>query len=157
MRGVRIVPGIRKSFPLRWPSSLLCWDVELVSCFSLYTHTDYRFYRAKKKKYPDGYPGDAPSSDTSKPVKYSCHKCMKTFPSVPHPDSQAGLDLKASIEKGEKEQQECSRCKHTMCTECSRAPPRKEEPELDPEVVERVREKLAGLGVASTGVVGVEG
>ncbi|TGO12902.1 hypothetical protein BTUL_0080g00220 [Botrytis tulipae] len=43
----------------------------------------------KKKKYPDGYPGDQPSS-TNK--KFACHKCDKTFPqhssSDPKPSMQ---------------------------------------------------------------------
>ncbi|KAF8855308.1 hypothetical protein BDZ45DRAFT_746571 [Acephala macrosclerotiorum] len=101
---------------------------------------------AKKKKYPDGYPGDAPSSNIDRPVKYNCHKCYKTFPPVPHPDSAEGIAAK------EKEPLECVRCKHPMCSDCPRAPPQRVEPAPDPEVLKSVREKLATLSVQSTGV-----
>ncbi|KAG9247699.1 hypothetical protein BJ878DRAFT_146090 [Calycina marina] len=37
---------------------------------------------AKKRKYPDGYPGDAPSSNPILPMKYDGHKCNKTYPPV---------------------------------------------------------------------------
>jgi len=55
---------------------------------------------AKKKNYPDGYPGDAPSSDMSKPVKFNCHKCNKTYPPVLPDDQQMA---------------ECERCNHQRC------------------------------------------
>lgn len=95
--------------------------------------------RAKKRKYPDGYPGDAPSSNTSLPVKYSCHKCTKVFPPIPHPDS--GI---------EQPKQDCVRCKHERCSECPRAPPRRIEPEPDPELLKRVEAKLAALNISTT-------
>ncbi|KAE8443403.1 hypothetical protein EG329_001884 [Mollisiaceae sp. DMI_Dod_QoI] len=100
---------------------------------------------AKKKKYPDGYPGDAPSSNTSLPVKYSCHKCSKIFPPVPHPDSPEGIARKES----NVEPLECARCRHHMCPDCPRAPPVRVEPAPDPEVLKSVREKLAMLSVES--------
>lgn len=93
---------------------------------------------AKKKKYPDGYPGDAPSSNPSAPVKYSCHKCSKIFPAVPNPAS--GEPTPAL---------ECVRCHHDLCKDCPRAVPVKVEPAPDPEVLEKVREKLAALDVSS--------
>lgn len=101
--------------------------------------------RAKKKKFPDGYPGDGFSDDITKPVKYSCHKCSKVFPAVPHPDSDEG---KTAAEKGEK--LECVRCKHEKCADCQRAQPAKVEPAPDPEVLKSVQAKLAGLGVSSS-------
>ena len=55
---------------------------------------------AKKTKYPDGYPNDAPSSDPSRPVKFNCHKCNMTFPPVVPDDQEAA---------------ECERCKHPRC------------------------------------------
>ena len=63
-----------------------------------------------KKHYPDGYPGDAPSSTSTSPVKYNCHKCNKTYPPVPHPKSPEGLAL-----GGEIEPLECTRCSHQRC------------------------------------------
>lgn len=89
---------------------------------------------AKKDKYPDGYPGDNPSSDPSKPVKFNCHKCNKTFPPV-QPD--------------EKEAADCERCKHQRCERCHRAPIRKVEPTPDPEVLRSLEAKLAGLKFTS--------
>jgi hypothetical protein len=96
---------------------------------------------AKKKKYPDGYPGDAPSDDISKPVKYACHKCSKVFPPVPHPDSEEGKAQAGS------EPQECVRCQHPRCSECPRAPPMKVEPAPDPDVLKSVEARLAALDV----------
>ncbi|KAH7342262.1 hypothetical protein BKA65DRAFT_478159 [Rhexocercosporidium sp. MPI-PUGE-AT-0058] len=101
---------------------------------------------AKKKKYPDGYPGDAFSSNTSIPVKYSCHKCLKVFPAVPHPDSEEGMARKESGA----EPLACVRCQHPMCSECPRARPTRVEPAPDPEVLKSVQAKLAALSVSST-------
>ncbi|THV49844.1 hypothetical protein BGAL_0176g00030 [Botrytis galanthina] len=86
---------------------------------------------SKKKKYPDGYPGDQPSS-TNK--KFACHKCDKTFP------HHSSLDPKTSM-------QECTSCKHVRCDMCMIAVPRKVVPEPDPEVLRRVEEKLRGLSI----------
>lgn len=119
---VLIVRGIRK-FPLS----------TLSFCFESFTDS---FNRAKKKKYPDGYPGDAPSSNTSLPVKYSCHQCSKVFPPIPHPDSGTPQP-----------KQDCVRCGHERCADCPRAPFVRVEPEPDEELVRRVEEKLRGLNV----------
>lgn len=91
--------------------------------------TNLRF-RAKKKKYPDGYPGDRPSAINK---KYACHKCDKTFPV-------------ADDEKADPPPQ-CTRCKHVKCDLCMIALPRKVVPEVDPEVLKRVEEKLNGLSL----------
>lgn len=101
---------------------------------------------AKKKKYPDGYPGDAFSTNTSLPVKYSCSKCSKVFPAVPHPESQEGKDLVAS----NAEPQKCVRCGHDRCPDCPRAPPVRVEPAVDPEVLKSLEAKLAALSVAKS-------
>ncbi|EPE34942.1 hypothetical protein GLAREA_10637 [Glarea lozoyensis ATCC 20868] len=93
---------------------------------------------AKKKQYPDGYPGDAPSKDTSIPVKYCCHKCNKVYAPVPHPAS------------GEEVKQDCVRCGHERCPTCPIAPRLKVEPEPDPEIVKKVEAKLAALTVSPT-------
>ncbi|KAF7869899.1 hypothetical protein EAF04_004683 [Stromatinia cepivora] len=84
----------------------------------------------KKKKYPDGYPGDQPSSTK----KFACHKCDKTFPNLESSDPMIT-------------QQECRRCKHVRCDMCKIALPRKVIPEPDPEVLRRVEEKLRGLSI----------
>lgn len=105
---------------------------------------------AKKKKYPDGYPGDAFSTNTSLPVKYSCSKCSKVFPPVPHPDSQEGKDLDASGA----EPQICARCGHSRCSECPRAPPRKVEPTFDPDVLKSLEAKLKSLDIKTSAGVG---
>jgi len=126
---VRIVPGIRKS-PFYHRSAR---TPVLTPC------------RAKKKKYPDGYPGDAFSTNTSVPVKYSCSKCSKVFPAVPHPDSEEGKAHAAS-----EPPQKCVRCGHERCPECPRAAPQKIEPAPDPDVLKSVQAKLAALNVSST-------
>lgn len=94
---------------------------------------------AKKKKYPDGYPGDAPSSDPTIPIKYSCHRCSKVFPAVPNPAGPGAVIV----------EQECVRCQHPRCADCPRAPIVKVEPAPDPEVLRSVQAKLAALNVES--------
>ncbi|ESZ90915.1 hypothetical protein SBOR_8706 [Sclerotinia borealis F-4128] len=86
---------------------------------------------SKKKKYPDGYPGDQPSSIT---LKFACHVCDKTYP-ILDPEIPS-----SSI-------QECRCCKHVKCDMCKIALPRKVIPEPDPEVLERVEERLRGLSI----------
>jgi len=100
----------------------------------------------KKKKYPDGYPGDAFSSNTAIPVKYSCHKCLKVFPAVPHPDSEEGKARK----EGNVEPLACVRCNHPMCSDCPRAKPVRVEPAPDPEVLKAVQARLAALNISTT-------
>ncbi|KAB8298044.1 hypothetical protein EYC80_001816 [Monilinia laxa] len=53
----------------------------------------------KKKKYPDGYPGDQLSSTT---IKFACHICDKTFPHLDTSDPSTS-------------EPECRRCKHIKC------------------------------------------
>jgi hypothetical protein len=120
-----IVPEIRKSMVFSSRSAVLTGN------------------RARKKKYPDGYPGDAPSSDTSKPVKYACHKCNKVFPPVPHPDTPEGKAFRAG------DPVPCVRCQHPLCDDCPRAPPQKVEPTPDPEVLKSVQSKLAALNIST--------
>ncbi|KAI9644913.1 hypothetical protein NHQ30_006947 [Ciborinia camelliae] len=86
----------------------------------------------KKKKYPDGYPGDQPSPTIK---KFACHKCDKTYPHLDPSDPSTH------------EQQECRRCKHIKCDMCTIALPRKVIPEPDPDVLRRVEEKLRGLAI----------
>lgn len=119
------------------PNTKICANCQHIRC------ADCPRDPAKKKKYPDGYPGDAPSSDVTKPVKYACHQCAKIFPPIPHPDS------------GEEQPRlECIRCGHERCQQCQRAPPRRIEPEPDPEIVKRVEEKLAALNLSSASAGG---
>jgi hypothetical protein len=103
-------------------------------------------YSAKKKKYPDGYPGDAFSTNTSIPIKYSCHECSKVFPPVPHPESEEG---KALATNPNAEKQKCIRCGHERCESCRRAPPRKVDPIVDPDVLKSVEAKLSSLRVST--------
>jgi len=105
--------------------------------------------RPKKKKYPDGYPGDAPGSgdelDPADPlasnrayrkpkrkVRYSCHKCQTKFKPT---------------------ELTCEKCRHEKCNDCPRVAPRKVEPEPDPEVVRRVQEKLRALGMGGESAI----
>jgi hypothetical protein len=112
MSVVRTVLGIRKFIPLR-----------------IRHHTNNN--RAKKKKYPDGYPGDAYSATSTAPLKYKCHQCLKIFKPIPHPNSPPS----------------CIRCGHAKCSECPRAPIVKVDPAPDPEVLKSVAAKLAMLNV----------
>jgi hypothetical protein len=96
---------------------------------------------AKKKKFPDGYPGDAYSDDITKPIKYACHRCGKVYPPVPHPDSEEG---KAAADAAPPE---CVRCQHPKCDSCPRAAPAKVDPAPDPDVMKSVQAKLAALNV----------
>ncbi|KFY87714.1 hypothetical protein V500_06806 [Pseudogymnoascus sp. VKM F-4518 (FW-2643)] len=79
----------------------------------------------KLNKFPYGYPNDVFGE---KNAYYTCHECEKVFP----------LD-----------EAKCLNCTHEKCTECARAPPRKIEPQPDPEVLRRVEEKLAALALSS--------
>ncbi|PBP25554.1 hypothetical protein BUE80_DR003462 [Diplocarpon rosae] len=93
--------------------------------------------RDKKKYYPDGYPGDAPSPNPARPIKYKCHRCTQVFPPVVPP--LASAEMAAPLE--------CLRCKHVWCADCPPAPPARVEPVPDPEVLKSVRAKLAALSV----------
>lgn len=98
-----------------------------------------------------------------------CHKCNKAFPPIPNPNavraasasdgskneanvvSPASEGKEASAgEEGTKELK-CERCSHQFCDSCPRARPVKVDPGLHPgvdeDVLERVRRRLAGLGV----------
>lgn len=83
--------------------------------------------RAKKDKYPYGYPGDE-FGDKSVP-HYRCHTCENVFP--------------PGIENGTV----CATCSHEKCDLCERLRPQKVEPKPDPEVVRAVRERLAAVTV----------
>ncbi|TAQ85021.1 hypothetical protein B7494_g6653 [Chlorociboria aeruginascens] len=100
-------------------------------------------HKAKKRKYPDGYPGDAPSPTSTAPLKFVCHICNNVFPPIPHPSSPEALEFPEKSEPPK-----CSRCEHVKCEFCPRAPPRKVEPEPDPEVVKSVESKLAAFAIS---------
>ena len=81
--------------------------------------------RAKKDKYPYGYPGDAFGANSI--PYYACHNCQTKFP--PNPT----------------EETECPGCQHKKCESCERLRPKKVAPEPDPEVWQSVQAKLAEL------------
>lgn len=78
-------------------------------------------HRAKKDKYPYGYPGDAPGKRVG---YYTCSECKHIFSSPPSDDAACPS---------------CSRPK------CQRLTPRKVEPEPDPEVVKSLQARLEGM------------
>lgn len=94
----------------------------------------------KPKKYPHGYPGDAPAEEESeveqplrkertwrKPrqrIRWTCDKCSTLF-----------------MERSKV----CGNCSHNRCDTCTREPPKKVKKEFDPEVVKSLEEKLARL------------
>jgi hypothetical protein len=92
---------------------------------SLQSLTDHR--RAKKDKYPYGYPGDAFGPNST--PHYECHECKTKYP----PDTADGT--------------ECAKCSHKKCESCPRLTPRKVDPEPDPEIWKRVQEKLGALDI----------
>jgi hypothetical protein len=92
---------------------------------------------AKKHKYPDGYPGDAPSSNPTRPLKFTCHQCTKAFPPIP----PSNIDSLTP---------ECTQCGHQKCAECPRVKPKKVDPEPDPDVVRSVEAKLAALKIGGS-------
>ncbi|CAI7664556.1 unnamed protein product [Penicillium bialowiezense] len=92
---------------------------------------------AKLNKYPDGYPGDAeppkalPNRTFRRPrhrVHYVCHVCTTSY-----------LEDKNT----------CMKCGQVKCAETIRIPPKKIKREPDPELVQTVEERLAGLAITS--------
>jgi hypothetical protein len=84
-------------------------------------------YRAKKKKYPYGYPGDEFGPDA---VPYfECEKCKTVFPA----DAADGTP--------------CESCGTAKSDKCERIRPRRVDPEPDNEALKAVQEKLAALKV----------
>lgn len=81
--------------------------------------------RAKKDKYPYGYPGD--EFGVKSVARYGCHDCKTPFP----PNATA--------------ETQCLKCSHKKCDSCKRLAPRKVEPEPDPEVWKTIQVKLAEL------------
>jgi hypothetical protein len=137
MSGVLIVQGTRKISP-----------PPLIEFHHVLIFTDVTS-RPKRRKYPYGYPGDAPGSgdelDPAEPqtsartnsrrrikVRYSCHNCQAKFKPT---------------------ELTCQNCGHEKCNECPRVAPRKVEPEPDPEVVRRVQEKLQALGMGGASAI----
>ncbi|KAF2083382.1 hypothetical protein K490DRAFT_51837 [Saccharata proteae CBS 121410] len=94
---------------------------------------------SKRKKWPDGYPGDVQASDTEdervwrKPrqrVRWNCERCDAVF-----------------MEKTKI----CTGCGHERCPDCKRAPPKKTRKEPDPDIVKAVEERLARFKLESVG------
>lgn len=99
--------------------------------------------RAKKKKYPYGYPGDAPSARTR---HFACHVCTKVFGTA---DTHTLLDAiagEAAVLPS------CERCQHVKCERCPRATPRKIEPEPDPAILKSLQEKLEEMRISGAAV-----
>ncbi|KAK9642526.1 hypothetical protein HCH54_007963 [Aspergillus fumigatus] len=92
---------------------------------------------SKPHKYPDGYPGDAepppepPARTWKKPrqrVHYTCHICSTPYRS---------------------RETTCSNCGQEKGPETIRDPPKKNKPELDPENLRRVEERLANMSATT--------
>jgi len=124
-----------------FPGSVkVCPKCEHIRC------TDCPRDPAKKRKFPDGYPGDAYSATSTLPRKYSCHRCLKVFPAIPHPQSPEGIAAALNPSPPPN----CVRCGHEKCSECPRAPIVRVEPAPDPEILKRVEAKLAALNVVAS-------
>lgn len=87
---------------------------------------------AKKNKYPDGYPGDEPSANPTRPKKFICGDCKNMFEVSPQTNTDTPPD-----------------CSHCQSSKTSRAKPKKVIPAPDPEVLKSVQAKLAALAVSS--------
>ncbi|KAL3427338.1 hypothetical protein PVAG01_00847 [Phlyctema vagabunda] len=87
---------------------------------------------AKKSHYPDGYPGDEPSPNSTRPKKYVCDDCKTRFEVPFDADTEQPL--------------QCTSCNHTNT---SRVKPRKITPPPDPELLKSVEAKLAAFKVSS--------
>lgn len=85
------------------------------------------YHRDARKKYPYGYPHDEPG-DKFVPV-HRCHECRTKFP------------------RGAADGTECSKCAHTKCTSCPRVKPKKVDPYLNPDKMQELQARLAGLKV----------
>ncbi|KAL4904964.1 hypothetical protein BDW74DRAFT_153883 [Aspergillus multicolor] len=111
----------------------LCPRDPYVSTLPTYYWKIFDNRRAKHDKYPDGYPGDAeppfepPARTWKKPrqrVRYTCHECSTLYRSG---------------------QNHCANCGQERCAETIRDPPKRHKPEPDPEIVQRVEERLASI------------
>ncbi|KAF2754385.1 hypothetical protein EJ05DRAFT_139751 [Pseudovirgaria hyperparasitica] len=97
---------------------------------------------AKSKKWPEGYPGDAPyeSSEEEMPtinrtwkrprqrIRWTCCCCESLFTTG---------------------SRTCT-CSHERCETCTRQPPKKPKKEFDPEIVKSVEEKLERFRIERT-------
>ncbi|KAF2494207.1 hypothetical protein BU16DRAFT_67594 [Lophium mytilinum] len=123
------------------PTATVCEKCEHVRC------TRCPRDPAKLKKWPDGYPGDAPAEDSEteldnerprrmyrrprQKVRWECEECQTLF-----------------VDGASK----CEGCGHDRCDTCQRKPPKKNrvQKEFDPEIVKSVEEKLARFKVGET-------
>lgn len=81
--------------------------------------------RAKKSKYPYGYPGDEFGAKSI--PHYRCHECFSDYP----PGVTNGTA--------------CTNCSHEKCNICERLRPQKVEVKPDPEALRSVQEKMAAM------------
>lgn len=86
-----------------------------------------RHNRAKKDKYPYGYPGDEFGARSI--PRYKCHQCKTRFPA----DAAEGTA--------------CAKCGHPRCPSCPRLKPQRVEPEPDPEILKSIEVRLSKLRV----------
>ncbi|KAL9009562.1 MAG: hypothetical protein Q9173_005418, partial [Seirophora scorigena] len=91
---------------------------------------------AKLDKYPSGYPGDSGGVIRERHpirvhVRWTCHQCSKTF-----------RDLS----------KKCEGCQHDRCGECPRHPPKREKPNLDPDAVKKIQERMETMDISPQAV-----
>ncbi|KAI2624827.1 hypothetical protein GGS21DRAFT_532306 [Xylaria nigripes] len=82
-------------------------------------------YPEAKEAYPFGYPNDKPGMKFK--GLFACHECKTKY----SPEAEEGA--------------KCSACTHEKCARCLRIRPRKVEPELDPDIMETLRLRVAAL------------
>lgn len=83
--------------------------------------------RAKKNKYPFGYPGDEFGAKSI--PRYRCQVCKTKFPAETADGTQ------------------CTNCMHPKCADCPRLLPQRVEPEPDPEILKLIEVRMAKMKV----------
>ncbi|KAF2143861.1 uncharacterized protein K452DRAFT_268304 [Aplosporella prunicola CBS 121167] len=103
---------------------------------------------AKKKKWPDGYPGDAPASESeSEPEVHRQPKPERTWRK---PRMRVRWQCEDCDTFFVDKSKECANCGHERCPTCTRLPPKKIKKEPDPETLRAVEEKLARFMMEDT-------
>lgn len=101
-------------------------DILFLAFIYIYDHV-LTICRAKKDKYPYGYPGDEFGARST--PRYRCHQCKTRYPA----DSAEGT--------------ECTKCAHPRCADCPRLKPQRVEPEPDPEILKAIEARLSKLKI----------
>ncbi|RFU30176.1 hypothetical protein B7463_g6171, partial [Scytalidium lignicola] len=98
----------------------------------------------KRRKYPNGYPGDTPRLITR-----NCHYCSHNFPPIPRLPSSGDKQLSNVGLDGEPI--ECMNCGHIQCSECPVELPWKTQFPAQPDMARSPRSRIAQFGPTAGG------